>query len=452
MTTRSLRFRLIIAWAVFIILSLQVMGVGLRLMFERAITRRTMAELEADVRQLVKGTEIGPDGKLIVRREPTDPQFDIVKGGRYWQVQTSDGQIARSRSLQDFTLHVSAPPGSGEASQTWLIGPAHEALYAAMRRVTKQVTPSGAAAIDVVHLAAVDAAEIGEETNKFASDLFFSIAGLTLLFIAGAWAHVMVGLRPLERLRSSVAAVRTGEARHVDGEFPDEITPLVAETNALLDAQQTAVQKARTRASDLAHGLKTPLAVIGAKSRQLRREGQEGIAVELDRQVDSMRRHVERELARARARGASAASLARIDVTELLDAIVAAVRSLPRGERLDWQLDWPIPLDVRVDPDDFNNMIGNLVDNAHKWASDVVRISARQIGDRVSILVEDNGPGVAESDIQRVLRRGERADMSVQGSGLGLAIVSDLVELYGGELALSRSALGGLAADLRLPV
>ncbi len=450
MTTRSLRFRLLIAWAVFIVLSLQVMGVGLRLMFERAITRRTMAELEADVRQLVKGTEFAPDGKLVVRREPTDPQFDIASGGRYWQVQASDGQIVRSRSLQEFTLRGLPQGRNGDKAQTWMIGPEREALYS-VTRSTPRALPGGAV-LEVQHVAAVDAAEIGEETNKFASDLFFSIAGLTVLFIAGAWAHVLIGLRPLERLRSSVAAVRAGEARHVDGTFPEEITPLVAETNALLDAQETAVTKARTRASDLAHGLKTPLAVISAKSRQLRRDGNEPMASELDRQVDVMRRHVERELARARARGASTTSLARIDVSDFLDAIVTAVRSLPRGEHLDWRLDWPTPLQLRVDPDDFNNMLGNLIDNAHKWARGVVRISASTGRSSVSIRVEDDGPGVAEGDIQRVLLRGERADTRVQGSGLGLAIVSDLVELYRGELELARSPLGGLSAELRLPV
>lgn len=449
MKTRSLRFRLIVAWAVFIVVSLQLAGIGLRVMFERAIMRRTLVELTADARQLVKGTERDGEGRLHIAREPTDPQFDILNGGRYWQVRASDGQVIRSRSLQDFVLDYRMPLSEDTQSTAWLIGPEKQLLFALVRRVTLQAP--NLAPIDAMYIAAVDTAEIGDETSKYSSDLFYSITALTALFIIGAWIHVAIGLRPLERLRSSVASVRAGATRQIEGEFPEEIDPLVAETNALLDAQAAALSKARARASDLAHGLKTPLAVIGAKSRQLRRDGAHAVAGDLDRQVETMRRHIDREMARARARGAWAANRVRIDACELLDILVTAMRSLPKGERLEWQLDWPERLDIAVDPDDFNNMVGNLADNAVKWASSKVRVSAFGSGGKVAVVVEDDGPGVADSDLERVTLRGERADTMVQGSGLGLAIVSDLVELYGGELKLSRSVLGGLRSMVFLP-
>lgn len=449
MTIRSLRFRLVVAWAVFIVISLQLAGIALRVMFERAIMRRTLVELNADVRQLIKGSELDAEGRLRIAREPTDPQFDIVNGGRYWQVRSSRGEVLHSRSLTDFVLDYNAPVAADAQDTAWIAGPKKQLLFAVVQRVTMQAP--GDTLLDFALIAAVDAAEIGEETSKYSSDLFYSIAGLTVLFIAGAWIHVAIGLRPLEQLRSSVSSVRAGKARQVEGEFPEEIMPLVLETNALLDAQDVALRKARARASDLAHGLKTPLAVIGAKSRQLRREGADAIAADLDRQVDSMRRHVDREMARARARGARAVSQVRVDACDLLDILVTALRGLPKGEQLEWKLDWPTRLDIAVDPDDFNNMIGNLADNALKWASTTIHVVAYGRDGKVAVVVEDDGPGVAESDLDRILLRGERADTKVQGSGLGLSIVSDLVELYGGELKLSRSSLGGLRSVLVLP-
>jgi signal transduction histidine kinase len=262
--------------------------------------------------------------------------------------------------------------------------------------------------------------------------------------------HVTVGLKPLIRLRSDVASVRRGTAKRIEGQFPTEVMPLVQETNELLDLQAHALKSARERASDLAHGLKTPLAVMAAKARQLQRLGEDAIAKDIEVQIDSMHRHVERELARARARGAVRSNLGNIDAAELLEALVSVIQGLPRGQTLRWTCEIPRKLDVAVDADDFNNMAGNLIENAQKWAQSHVRVTARKIEDAFELTIEDDGPGVAESDMARVQKRGERADENVSGSGLGLAIVSDLVETYRGRLELSRSALGGLKVVLTL--
>lgn len=451
MTRSSLRLRLLVAWAVFITLLLQVAGVGLRVLFERSITRRTQTELEADLRQLKRGMEVTKDGIITIARAPTDPQFDIVFGGRYWQVEEGNNVLLRSPSLEDKSLDM--PPAmklKDEDRQLWIVGPLKQHLYAVVRN-HEVPGASGQPPRELTIITAVDAAEIREDTDKFSSDLFSSLAGLAFLLLAGAWAHVTIGLQPLERIRSSVAAVRAGKTRTIEGDYPEEVTPLIAESNALIEAQDGALSAARERAGDLAHGLKTPLAVMSAKSRELRRQDQCSIADELDRQIEAMRRHVERELARARARGASRTGHDRIDADRLIHELVRAVESLPRGQTLEWETDIPQGFAVDADADDLNNIVGNLVDNAHKWAKSRVRVSAKPVAAGVEIAVEDDGPGVAETDIARVLLRGERADTSVSGSGLGLAIVSDLVALYRGEFMLETSKLGGLKAMVLLP-
>lgn len=449
---KSLRLRLLLAWAVFILLLLLAASVGLRLLFERSIMRRTQVELSADLRQIKRGMEIANDGSLRIVRKPTDPQFDIPLGGRYWQVREANSIQARSLSLKDEQLDV---PASARQSLTeravWLAGPERQRLFAISEDVS--VVGHGSDGTRLFQITtAVDASEIEEDTAKFSSDLYTSLATLAALLFAGAYAHVTIGLRQLEDLRARLASVRQGRARQIEGVFPSEIMPLVTETNELLTAQDTALSAARQRAADLAHGLNTPLAVMNAKNRQLRRDGQGEIADEIDKQIEKMRRHVERELARARARGGSRTDHNQIDVVALLEPLISALQVLPRGQGLDWTIELPARCAAFVDADDFNNMIGNLLENAEKFAKSRIDVSAARADAGCEICIEDDGPGISDAEIPRMLLRGERADTTAaNGTGLGLAIAGDLVELYSGRLTLSRSALGGLRAAIFLP-
>lgn len=451
MNKTSLRLRLLLAWAVFIAITLQVAGIGLRVLFERSITRRTQTELEADLRQLRRGMEVSPSGEIRIVREPTDPQFDIVLGGRYWQIEENGQPIVRSRSLDTASLTVTRPGVPiQDTGSTWLVGPDKEKLFAIVRS-HEVAAASGAPERTLVIATAVDAAEIDEDANKFSSDLIRSLSVLAALFMIGAWMHVTIGLRPLKFLSAKVADVRAGRVRRLDGDYPDEVMALVHETNALLEGQDAALQEARARAGDLAHGLKTPLAIMAANARTLRRRGAGDVADEIDRQIESMRRHVDRELARARARGGTRLGLMAVDLVPLTDELVDVIANLPRDRTLSWDIAAPDSMLVSVDADDFNNIAGNVLENAGKWARSQVRVTLKTGADGAHLIVEDDGPGIAQEEFERVLRRGERADTSVAGSGLGLAIVNDLVTLYRGKLSLGRSALGGLSADVVLP-
>lgn len=447
----SLRLRLVIVWAVFIAITLQIAGVGLRVLFERSIARRTQAELEADLRQIRRGMDVDAAGQISIAREPTDPQFYIPLGGRYWQVSEDGKPILRSRSLDREALTVSewVSPTAGDGA-AWLIGPKRERLFAVVRRHALNMG-QGLPVRNLVITTAVDAAEITEDTDKFSADLWRSLLVLAGILLVGAAVHVTIGLRPLKSLSAKVGQVRAGKSRRLDGEYPEEVMPLVSETNALLEGQEKALQEARARAGDLAHGLKTPLAIMGAAARSLRRAGNNDIAADIDRQVEVMRRHVDRELARVRARGSSRMGLAPVDLVALCSELVRAIECLPRSRLLNWQLDVPDELLKPMDADDFNNMAGNVIENAGKWAASQVRVVLQSEAEGVRLAVEDDGPGIPEDQMERVLRRGERANTSVAGSGLGLAIVNDIVVLYGGKLTLAKSGLGGLRAEVFLP-
>ncbi len=448
MAPLSLRFRLVAAWVVFVLLILQASALGLRLLFERNITNKIMAELTLDIRRLVRGIDVADVGEIKLLDTPTDPQYLSAHGGRYWQV-SHNGTALRSPSLWKHQLAV-VPDETTRLGprRVHVTGPDDQALVGMARTVS--VGEDGRRS--EVHLvAAINDADIQVAISDFSSELYLSLAGLSVLLLLAAAVHVTIGLRPLGDLKDRLQSVRNGEIRRLEGAFPSEVMPLVAETNALLEAQDEALDLARTRASNLAHGLKTPLAVMATHSRQLRRRGDQTLADAIDRQVEAMRRHVERELARTRARATGTARYRRIESAPIIAEIASALQHLPKGQTIKWQIAVAEPLRLSVDRADFVDIMANLLDNGQKWARSKIQINGRSFDGRAIFTVDDDGPGVPDEDFVRILQRGERADITTPGTGLGLAIVNDLVLLYGGKLELAHSALGGLRAAVELP-
>jgi signal transduction histidine kinase len=445
----SLRFRLIASWLVFILLTLNLAGLGLVFLFERGMTRKMLMELELDLQLLARGLSVDSTGAVILSDVPGDPEFVVAYSGRYWQIFQGNKSALRSPSLWAQDLPRSSHPSAkDELVKVRLAGPDDQDLLGLVKTVAAQ---DGDKWTEFEIIVAVDYAEILASTRKFAYELWIGLGGLALLLLLAAWAHVSVGLKPLNELRTCLTAVRNGEARRLTGAFPHEIMALVAETNALLDAQDEALMVARTRSENLAHGLKTPLAVMAAQSRSLRRKGDLEAANEIDRQVEAMRRHVERELALARARLGGGTLHSRIDAAAALAEIARALKLLPKGQELDWCLAVAAPLMLPIQRSDFDDIMGNLLDNGRKWARTCIRVAARFAGNDVVLSVEDDGPGVPDDQLERIIQRGERAETSVPGSGLGLAIVSDLVAVYRGRLEIARSSLGGLKVAVVLP-
>ena len=446
----SLRLRLMVAWLAFVLLVLNGAALAVKILFERGIKHRATAELSIDLRRLTTGLELQENGAVKLAEVPADPKFVVAHSGKYWQVTRAGKPLFRSPSLWNHTLIIPPLPRARDMpTEVRLAGPDDQSLLGIARTVHIGDGPSH---LDFEIVSAIDDQQIVEAIGKFSSDLLVGMALLATLLSTAAAALVTIGLRPLAALRDRLAGVRNGDSTRITGSFPTEVMPLVTETNALLDAQDEAIDVARTRAGNLAHGLKTPLAVMATYSRRLRRDGDAALANAIDRQLEMMRRHVERELARNRERATGSARYRRIDAATVITEVASALQQLPKSESIDWEIAVAPALMLAVERADFVDIVGNLLDNAQKWARHRIEIAGRAADGMAVFTIEDDGAGVPEDQLQRILQRGERADTSVPGTGLGLAIVNDLVHLYGGRLELGRSRLGGLNASVSIPL
>lgn len=449
MSGQSLRLRLILAQAASVVVALLLAGIGLTLLFERHLERRVDQELATYVRQLAAHLAIDPKGELTLEAPLADPRFTVPLSGLYWQIEDQEtGRVLRSRSLWDDVLPLPQDdPKPGQAHRHPLPGPGGTTLLVHERLV---LLGNGAGERRIRIAAAVDRATLDAARVDYVRQLAIALAGLALVLVAAAAVQVWFGLRPFEAVRRAVTAVREGRARRLDGRFPDEIRPLVQEVDALLEAQERSLAQARQRAADLAHGLKTPLTVLGSEARNLAAKGETKAAAELDRLARDMRRHIERELARTRLAGA----LGRAQATALapaIDRLVRTLRRTPTGAERDWQVDVPAHLLVAVEADDLGELLGNLLDNAAKWARHAVTVEAVPDAGEVRLTIADDGPGVDAAELDQLGTRGLRLDTAKPGHGIGLAIARDIALAYGGSIAFANHPDGGLRVTLTLP-
>src|SRR2546422_5205225 len=263
--------------------------------------------------------------------------------------------------------------------------------------------------------------------------------------------QVRVGLRPLHRLRAGVAAIREGRIKRLEGQFPTETQPLVEDLNALLQRNEEVVARGRIQAGNLAHGLKTPLSILANEIDRLAAAGAPQLAASMRGQITTMKQQIDYQLARARAAASLDVPGARVPVAPSVAAIQRTLEHLYVGRDLQFAIDIPAEHVFRGEQQDLEEMLGNLMDNACKWARRRVAATSRRDDGRLTITVEDDGPGLPAEQLPYALAPGARFDEKVPGTGLGLAIVRDLASLYSGSIALGRSSLGGLQAALTLP-
>jgi signal transduction histidine kinase len=437
MNRGSLRLRLFLAGAISILAALALSAFGLSLLFERHVERRVVSELGVFLNRIVAGLDRNADGSLIVSDGLADPRFDQPLSGLYWQVWAGDA-IVRSRSLWDNGLAApEAMPEDGAVARFHLTGPDGSDLIAVGRYVT---LPSRLGGDRIRAVVALDYAEIVAARQAFTADLLPYLVIIGLFLMIAAYAQIAVGLRPLAAVRNRLAAIRQGTSRRLGAEFPDEVLPLAAEVDALLEAREKQLEKARTRAGDLAHGLKTPLQVLAGDVERLRARGEEGIAKDIEQVTTSMRRHVDRELVRART--ATGAVHPRAAIAEVIERVLDVVSRTPAGMRLDRSSDLPAGLAGRIDADDLAEAIGNLVENAARHARTTATVRANRENGRIFIRVIDDGPGIPPERLEQALARGGRLDQFGEGAGLGLAIVREIAEAWDGKLEINSSPAG----------
>ena len=456
MRANSLALRLFLsatAWAVIILL---ITGIVLSSLYRHAVERAFDRRLGVYLRTLVADVASPEEAGEKFPQSLGEPLFELPLSGWYWQVTRLDPgktEVRASRSLWDGGLpHLEAygiAVGADGSREGYISGPEDQRLRLVERNI--DLGDEGHYLVTV----AGDAAEISEETRSFDQALIITFSILAAVLLLTTTFQVRFGLAPLKRITDGLAAIRSGNAERLAGKFPEEIAPLARETNALIDANKEIVERARTHVGNLAHGLKTPLSVMVNEATA---RGNEPFAQKILEQVDIMRDQVARHLERARL----AAGLTVVgSVTEVVPAVTALARTMEKIHR-----NKNLTIEVRADDKakfhgerpDFEEMMGNLVDNACKWASSRVaievvserpdQVSARQV---IRIIVDDDGRGLSPSEREQVAKRGQRLDETKPGSGLGLSIVVELAALYGGSLTLGTAPLGGLRAELVLP-
>lgn len=429
-----------------------VTGVALSLFFHQASISRFDQQLSDTAEALYAGSTI-EDGQPVAP-PLTDARALRAYSGKYWEIGEFDAAgklrpIARSRSLWDSVMQAPDDLSArlrrqpGESVRYDAIGPAMEPVraLAMMGQLPGRDAP-------VVFMAAEDRRPIDRDVGRFALTTAVTLALLGAGLAAAVFLQVRVGLGPLFAMGREVAAVRQGKAQRLARHYPVELAPLAGELNALLDHNQEVVERQRTHVGNLAHALKTPISVMLAEAEQ-----QPGaLAGVVSRQAQAMRDHVEHHLRRARAAARTTGSGERTTVAEVLDELS---RTLERIHRDKVVIEWDAPdeLDFAGERQDLQEMAGNVMENACKWASGRVRASTVEGADPrwFSLVVEDDGPGLPPDQRDAVLRRGERLDENAPGSGLGLSIVDELARAYGGGIILSDSVLGGLKIVLKLP-
>lgn len=451
----SLRARLLAATIVVLALALVAAGLLIGGLFREHVTRQYRDGLQLQLDQLAAATAFGADGKLRVdaARLP-DPRWQRPYSGWYWQVNgPGEPDLQRSRSLWDATLALDSTPPDGAVHEHALSGPQGEPLLALERSVHDPARPAQRWRLSV----AGSTESLEAAVASFRGQLALSLLLLFALLAAASWTQVVVGLAPLRALREGLEALRTGRADRLAGRFPREVQPLVDDFNGVLARNADVVERARKHAGNLAHALKTPIAVLQHAADQLSQGKADPALLPqlITQQLDVARRQVDWHLARSRAAAQLRAGATATPLAPVLQGLVRVLEKVHAHRGLRITLDVPTGSSFAGEEQDLHEMLGNLLDNACKWARSTVRVSAstRRDGARalLCVRVEDDGPGIDASQRSQLPARGKRLDEATPGAGLGLAIVHDLVELYGGQLALGQAALGGLAVDVCLP-
>lgn len=440
----SLRLRLIAFAALGISAVLIAAGFGFSLMYKRHVERFVMTELSNHFDQLLSGVNVLDDGKVEVVSTLSDPRFEQPGGGLYWQIDIKDQPSLRSRSLWDEQLTVPTPPDSEEEDHAHVMPlPGGGEIFA----LEKLITATSKSGIEkkMVVTVGIDRTRVTNPVSEFLRALLLGL-GLTYIgLLATTLTIISFGLKPLQSVKRGIAAMRSGAAVFKTEGLPEEVTPLAEEVNALMQSRERQTERARQRASNLAHGLKTPLSVMQSIANDLRDKGQDHDADAITLNANQMRDLVDRELTRSRM--TDGMNTHRTHLADVLNRVVSTMKKAARGDALQWHTDLKQDFHVSMETVDLMELLGNLLDNARKHATEMVQISH----DGQSLVVEDDGDGVSDADLKTILKRGVRLDEKSPGSGIGLAIVNDLAEVYGLELSVQRSPLGGLSIQIKMP-
>ncbi len=452
MRPRSLAFRLVLSALVWILVVVPATAILLVSLYRGVLERNFDARLNSYLTSLI-ATSTTQGRAVPTQPAPLgSPLFTIPFSGWYWQIKPlhSKGRpLFVSDSLLDQQLSlpssVGTPPSERLMWHAYRPGPEGQHL----RVVEREIHLRGPTSEPFSYAVAGNAVFIDRDLADFTNLLIAALVLLSLGLVAATVFQVRYGLMPLRAVRQGLAAIRSGQAERLEGEVPDEIKPLQTELNALIESNREVVERARTHVGNLAHALKTPLSVISNEAR-----GKRGLLAEkVMEQAEIMRMQITHHLDRAQLAARSGVIGGVTDVDEVLQGLQRALNRIHEERHIGLEVNCEPGLKFQGEKQDLEEMAGNLMDNACKWSRSIVQVKAEAVPDkRLVFTVDDDGPGLSAAERARAVKRGQRLDESKPGSGLGLSIVAELAHLYKGSFKLLPSPLGGLRAQLTLPM
>ncbi len=446
----SLALRVVAFSTVWALIALVVVGTLLSTFFRQATEQGFQSLLSAHLFNLVGSVGVSETGSLQGTPNLGDIRFTIANSGWYWAVEPVTDQLTGSLESPSMVetvpvLPVAELPFDANYQRNYVLEAPNGDLIEVLETEFVLDEADRVARFRVIG----NRSELEDDIAAFSRQLYTYLAIFGFGMIAINAGAILVALRPLGRVSSALADIRAGSARNLDGNFPAEIAPLAAETNALIESNRRIIERSRTQVGNLAHSLKTPLAVLMNEGRAL--GGEKGRLI--DQQAGAMQQQIEHYLQRARMAAQRDTVVFRTEVSSTLARMLRVMTKLNPSTTLDAAIDQKLVF--AGEKEDLEEIAGNLLENAFKWAKSRVTVTVRPFSNDTTpcleLMIEDDGPGIPEEQAREALRRGRRLDETKPGTGLGLAIVADLAKEYGGTLLLERSTLGGLRAIVRLP-
>lgn len=445
---RSIRGRFLLVSLASVSLALTLAGFFFVSLFTRGLENRIDEELTSHINNLAGTLQFAADGSVASPDGLDDRRFLEPYSGLYWQIDDDGrGQQLRSKSLWDYALALpDHEQETGTVHRYRLEGPDDSQLIVQERKIIAAAAADGPHTLRIS--VAIDTAAIDTAREEFTRDLIPNLVGLAVFLIAASLLQLTYGLRPISAVSEGLDRIRERRSDRLVGRFPKELSGVVDAVNRLLGSQEAIIAKARTRAADLAHGLKTPLTILSNDALTLKEKGETALGEELAHLASSMRTHVDRELVRSRI--AASADLRRSDANpaKIADGIVKTLKRSPHGENLTWTVDIVPAATLAIDPHDLQELLGNLLENAGKWGRTAVWLRLDQHNGRPRLLVEDDGPGADPDQISHMTERGVRLDRAKPGTGLGLSIVREIADVYDLALVIDNRPEGGLRVSV----
>jgi len=457
----SLNARIIIAASLVLAIFLALTGIALDQAFRDSARAARQERLQGQLYLLIGAAEVDEHGKLSMPEQLSEPRFGQPGSGLYATIAQQQGkEIWRSTSSLNIGIPSTPPVAPGKSSFSRQSDTTGVPFF--IYRMGVNWTEAGRSFVFTFSVAE-DLAAFNTQLAHYRRSLWGWLAAMASLLLLAQVILLRWGLRPLRRVAAEVRAIEDGEKEQLGGDYPRELRALTENLNGLLQRERAQQKRYRDALGDLAHSLKTPLAIMrGALSEQAR-----GVLLEqppgalanattladtVEEETGKMQRIVDYQLQRAATAGPSSRLVAPVEIRPVAEKIIAALAKVYHDKGVSVAVEVPGSLAFRCDQGDLLELLGNLLDNAHKWCTGRVKLSARGETGKLTLVVEDDGPGIPAREIERILQRGARADQSTPGQGIGLAVVASIVQAYDGEIGIGASPLGGAAITISLPL